>query len=153
MLISGALMGMIGVTQTLGLGNPNNNSLAPNIDAGLGFTAITVALLGRTKPWGVVWAALLFGALQAGGALMQTEAQVSIEIITVMQAVIVILVAAPRLVKEIFRLRATRPVPAAEPPGQGGGRGKRIPSPRPSTSTSPSTDPDSFRTTAAGGQA
>jgi ABC-type uncharacterized transport system permease subunit len=112
MLISGALMGMIGVTQTLGLANPNNNSLSPNIDAGLGFTAITVALLGRTKPWGVVWAALLFGALQAGGALMQTEAQVSIEIVTVMQALIVIFVAAPRLVKEIFRLRATRPVPA-----------------------------------------
>ncbi|QMU77721.1 ABC transporter permease [Streptacidiphilus sp. PB12-B1b] len=113
MLISGALMGMIGVTQTLGLANPNNNSLSPNIDAGLGFTAITVALLGRTKPWGVVWASLLFGALQAGGALMQTEAQVSIEIVTVMQALIVIFVAAPRLVKEIFRLRAARVVPAA----------------------------------------
>ena len=108
MLISGALMGMIGVTQTLGLSNPNNNSIAPSIDAGLGFTAITVALLGRTRPWGVVWAALLFGALQSGGALMQTEAQVSNEIITVIQAMIVIFVAAPQLVKEIFRLRATR---------------------------------------------
>ncbi|MEY9941001.1 ABC transporter permease [Streptacidiphilus sp. MAP5-3] len=106
MLISGGLMGLIGVTQTLGLANPNNNSLSPNIDAGLGFTAITVALLGRTKPWGVVWASLLFGALQAGGALMQTQAQVSIEIITVMQALIVIFVAAPQLVQEIFRLRA-----------------------------------------------
>jgi len=135
MLISGALMGMIGVTQTLGLANPNNNSLSPNIDAGLGFTAITVALLGRTRPWGVVWAALLFGALQAGGALMQTEAQVSIEIITVMEAVIVILVAAPRLVKEIFRLRATRAVPAADPPG------------------AQPANPDPIRTTAAGGQA
>jgi ABC-type uncharacterized transport system permease subunit len=94
-----------------------------------------VALLGRTRPWGVVWAALLFGALQAGGALMQTEAQVSIEIITVMEAVIVILVAAPRLVKEIFRLRATRAVPAAEPPG------------------AQPANPDPIRTTAAGGQA
>jgi simple sugar transport system permease protein len=106
MLISGALMGLIGVTQTLGLANPNNNSLSPNIDAGLGFSAITVALLGRTKPWGVVGASLLFGALQAGGALMQTQAQVSIEIITVIQALIVIFVAAPQLVKEIFHLRA-----------------------------------------------
>jgi ABC-type uncharacterized transport system permease subunit len=111
MLISGALMGMIGVTQTLGLSNPNNNSIAPSIDAGLGFTAITVALLGRTKPWGVVWAALLFGALQSGGALMQTEAQVSNEIITVVQAMIVIFVAAPQLVREIFRLRAAKAVP------------------------------------------
>ena len=116
MLISGALMGMIGVTQTIGLANPNNNSIAPNIDAGLGFTAITVALLGRTKPWGVVWAALLFGALQAGGALMQTQAQVSIEIITVVQALIVIFVAAPRLIKEIFRLRSTRVDTSAAPP-------------------------------------
>ncbi|MEY9876497.1 ABC-type uncharacterized transport system permease subunit [Streptacidiphilus sp. MAP12-33] len=106
MLISGALMGLIGVTQTLGLANPNNNSLSPNLDAGLGFTAITVALLGRTKPWGCVWASLLFGALQAGGALMQTQAQVSIEVITVIQALIVIFVAAPQLVKEIFHLRA-----------------------------------------------
>ena len=140
MLISGALMGLIGVTQTLGLANPNNNSLAPNIDAGLGFTAITVALLGRTRPWGVVWAALLFGALQAGGAVMQTQAQVSIEIITVMQALIVIFVAAPRLVKEIFRLRATRVTPAGtsqDPPA--------IPR--------SAANPDHTRTTAAGGQA
>ncbi|MFC1417036.1 ABC transporter permease [Streptacidiphilus cavernicola] len=133
MLISGAMMGMIGVTQTIGLSNPNNNSIAPNIDAGLGFTAITVALLGRTKPWGVVWAALLFGALQAGGALMQTQAQVSIEIITVIQALIVIFVAAPRLVKEIFRLRATR-VEAGPPP----------PTP---------VSPDPFHAPSAGGQA
>ncbi|MFC1409004.1 ABC transporter permease [Streptacidiphilus sp. N1-12] len=135
MLISGALMGMIGVTQTIGLANPNNNAIAPNIDAGLGFTAITVALLGRTKPWGVVWAALLFGALQAGGALMQTQAQVSIEIITVVQAMIVIFVAAPRLVKEIFRLRETRvdvdKSPAPPPP----------------------VSPDPFHATSAGGQA
>ncbi|WP_084718466.1 ABC transporter permease [Streptacidiphilus carbonis] len=134
MLISGALMGMIGVTQTIGLANPNNNAIAPNIDAGLGFTAITVALLGRTKPWGVVWAALLFGALQAGGALMQTQAQVSIEIITVVQAMIVIFVAAPRLVKEIFRLRATKIEKGAAP-----------------TATPPSPDP--FHTTSVGGQA
>ncbi|MEZ0093381.1 ABC transporter permease [Streptacidiphilus sp. EB129] len=133
MMISGALMGMIGVTQTIGLANPNNNSIAPNIDAGLGFAAITVALLGRTKPWGVVWAALLFGALQAGGALMQTQAQVSIEIITVVQALIVIFVAAPRLVAEIFRLRESKVVEG------------------PASPTPPSPDP--FHTTTAGDQA
>ena len=132
MLISGALMGMIGVTQTIGLANPNNNSIAPNIDAGLGFTAITVALLGRTKPWGVVWAALLFGALQAGGALMQTQAQVSIEIITVVQALIVIFVAAPRLIKEIFRLRESRIDTSKASP--------------------PPVSPDPFHAPAAGGQ-
>jgi simple sugar transport system permease protein len=110
MLLSGALMGMIGVTQVLGLANPNANSVSPTIDAGLGFTSITVALLGRTRPWGVVMAALLFGAFQAGGAVMQTQGnpQVSNEIITVLEALIVIFVAAPRLIREIFRLRRRR---------------------------------------------
>jgi ABC-type uncharacterized transport system permease subunit len=110
MVISGALMGMIGVTQVLGLANPSNNAVTPTIDAGLGFTSITVSLLGRTKPWGVVWAALLFGAFQAGGAIMQTQGtpQVSNEIITVLEALIVIFVAAPRLIREVFRLRARR---------------------------------------------
>jgi ABC-type uncharacterized transport system permease subunit len=125
MVISGALMGMIGVTQVLGLANPSNNAVTPTIDAGLGFTSITVSLLGRTKPWGVVWAALLFGAFQAGGAVMQTQGtpQVSNEIITVLEALIVIFVAAPGLIREIFRLRARRRdaaapgAPAAGVPG------------------------------------
>jgi general nucleoside transport system permease protein len=127
MVISGGLMGLVGVQQMLGLANSNANSLTPGIDANLGFNAITVALLGRTKPWGVVWAALLFGALQAGGATMQTQAGISEDIITVLEALIVIFVAAPRLIKEIFRLRAHRrealapPGPFAAAPTAGGG--------------------------------
>ena len=106
MVISGGLMGMIGVTQVLGLNNPNNNSLSPNIDAGLGFNAITVALLGRTKPWGVVWASLLYGAFQAGASVMQANDGISTDIISVIEALIVIFVSAPQLIKEIFRLRS-----------------------------------------------
>lgn len=111
-LISGALMGLVGVTQTLGLLNPNAYAVTTSVDAGIGFNAITVALLGRTRPWGVVGAALLFGALEAGGSVMQTHDQISVNIITVIQALIVIFVAAPKLIKEIFRLRATRVSPA-----------------------------------------
>jgi ABC-type uncharacterized transport system permease subunit len=111
-LISGALMGLVGVTQTLGLLNPNANAVTTSVDAGIGFNAITVALLGRTRPWGVVGASLLFGALEAGGSVMQTHDQISINIITVIQALIVIFVAAPKLIKEIFRLRAQRVTPA-----------------------------------------
>ena len=112
MALSGLLFGLVGVSQALGTANPNNNSLSPNIDAGLGFNAITVALLGRNKPWGIVWAALLFGAFQAGASVMQASAGLPVDIVTVVQAVIVIFVAAPRLVQEIFRLRARRvPVP------------------------------------------
>jgi simple sugar transport system permease protein len=111
-LISGALMGLVGVTQTLGLLNPNAYAVTTSVDAGLGFNAITVALLGRTRPWGVVGAAVLFGALEAGGSVMQTHDQISVNIITVIQALIVIFVAAPKLIKEIFRLRAARVSPA-----------------------------------------
>jgi general nucleoside transport system permease protein len=114
MIVSGGLMGLVGVIQVLGTVNANNNSLAPDIDNGLGFSAITVALLGRTKPLGVVWAALLFGAIQSGGAVMQTQANVSKEIIMVLQALIVLFVAAPGLVKEIFRLRSGRRAQATE---------------------------------------
>lgn len=111
-VISGALMGLVGVTQTLGLLNPNAHAVNTSVDAGIGFNAITVALLGRTRPWGVVGAALLFGALEAGGSVMQTHDQISVNIIAVVQALIVIFVAAPKLIKEIFRLRATRVSPA-----------------------------------------
>ncbi|WP_436786542.1 ABC transporter permease [Yinghuangia sp. YIM S10712] len=104
MVFAGAMAGMIGVSQVAGPYNAGHQ-LTQTIDAGLGFTAITVALLGRTKPLGIVFAALLFGALQAGGSRMQASAQVSIDIVTVIQAVIVLCVAAPALVRTIFRLK------------------------------------------------
>ncbi|WTW97116.1 ABC transporter permease [Streptomycetaceae bacterium NBC_01309] len=104
MAIAGAMAGMVGVSQLAGPYNAGHQ-LSPTIDAGLGFTAITVALLGRTKPLGVVFAALLFGALQAGGSKMQAAVGVSIDIVMVIQAVIVLCVAAPALVRTIFRLK------------------------------------------------
>ncbi|MCW2948872.1 MAG: inner-rane translocator [Actinoallomurus sp.] len=105
MLFSGGLMGLVGVSQVLGTANANN-ALTPQIDAGLGFSAITVALLGRASPIGTVVASLLFGALQAGGRAMQvSSANVSIEIVTVIQALIVLFVAAPPLIRGLFRLR------------------------------------------------
>jgi ABC-type uncharacterized transport system permease subunit len=118
MAVSGLLFGLVGVSQTLGTVNPNNNALSPSIDAGLGFTAITVALLGRNKPWGVVWAALLFGAFDAGAPIMQADAGIKVEIVTVVQALIVIFVAAPRIVHEVFRLRARRTAQTVAPGGQ-----------------------------------
>ncbi|MDI2130948.1 ABC transporter permease [Yinghuangia seranimata] len=104
MALSGGMAGLIGVSQVMGPYNPAH-SLTTAIDAGLGFTAITVALLGRTSPVGVLFASLLFGALQAGGSRMQASAGVSIDIVIVVQAVIVLMVAAPPLVRTIFRLK------------------------------------------------
>jgi simple sugar transport system permease protein len=101
MLFSGALAGLGGGVQVLGPAG----ALTPAFAGTIGFDGITVALLGRARPVGVVLSALLFGALNAGGNRMQLAAQVPIDLVTVIQAVIVIFIAAPALVKEIFRLR------------------------------------------------
>lgn len=102
MLISGGLAGLAGV---LFLHSPTQagNGLSPTFDAArLGFDAITVALLGRSKPFGVLLAALLFGALRAGSFDMRLY--VSIDLVGVIQSVIVLLIAAPPLVRALFFL-------------------------------------------------
>jgi simple sugar transport system permease protein len=82
------------------------------IDAGIGFDAITVALLGRSRPLGILWAGLLFGAFKTGGFTMQASQGVPIEIVLVVQSLIVLFIAAPPLVRAMFGLpqpgRATR---------------------------------------------
>jgi len=74
--------------------------------AGIGFTAITVALLGRNRPMGIVWGSLLFAALGVGGRTMQASTGIPLDLATVIQSAIVLFVATPVLVKELFRLRA-----------------------------------------------
>jgi general nucleoside transport system permease protein len=105
MVLSGALAGLGGGMQVLGT---TASSLTQQVTGSIGFDGITVALLGRGKPWGVVASALLFGALHAGGNRMQSFSHIGIDLVTVVQAVIVIFIAAPALVKAIFRLRAGR---------------------------------------------
>lgn len=104
MLISGALAGMAGVAQIAG----TEKSLDSEIAGSIGFDAITVALLGRSKPWGTFFAALLFGAFKAGGTSMAVNADVSIDIVAVVQSLIVLFIAAPPLIRSIFRIKATR---------------------------------------------
>jgi len=70
-----------------------------------GFDGITVALLGRARPLGIVLSALLFGALHAGGVQMQAATQIPVDIVTVIQSLIVLFVAAPPLIRAMFRLR------------------------------------------------
>ncbi|MEV4655283.1 ABC transporter permease [Micromonospora sp. NPDC049301] len=105
MVFSGILAGLGGSNMVLG---STANALTPLVVAQIGFDGILVALLGRVKPWGVLLAALLFGALQAGGNRMQSYSGISLELVTVLQALIVIFIAAPALVKAIFQLRAAR---------------------------------------------
>ncbi|MDG4793386.1 ABC transporter permease [Micromonospora sp. WMMD1082] len=105
MVFAGALAGLGGSQMVLGT---TAAALTPLVVAQIGFDGILVALLGRVKPWGVASAALLFGALQAGGNRMQSYSGISLELVTVLQALIVIFIAAPALVKAIFQLRAAR---------------------------------------------
>ncbi|BEL11312.1 hypothetical protein Q0Z83_095030 [Actinoplanes sichuanensis] len=104
MAIAGGLAGLGGATQVLGTAH----ALTPSVAGNIGFDGLLVALLGRNRPWSTFFAALLFGALRAGGNRMQSFSGISLELVTVLQALIVIFIAAPALVKAIFRLRAAR---------------------------------------------
>lgn len=101
MLLAGGLAGLAGTIETLGV----NHKFAPEFTGAVGFDGITVALLGQTHPLGVILAAFLFGALDAGGSRMQFESGVSADIIQVIQALVLAFVAAPLLIRAIFRLR------------------------------------------------
>lgn len=98
MATAGALAGLAGANQVLGV----LGRASPGFSAGIGFDAIAVALLGRSNPVGVLFAGLLFGALEAGGRQMQVDAGVSIDLIGIIQALIIVFIAAPLLVRAIF---------------------------------------------------
>ena len=104
MLIAGGLSGLAASTVILGTDFSLNFQSAGTY----GIDAITVALLGRARPGGVVLAALLFGALHAGAPLMQAATSTPVDIVQVIQALIVMFVAAPPLIRAMYRLRATR---------------------------------------------
>jgi len=111
MLVSGALIGLAGSTQVLGL---ITTGFSYDIDAGIGFDAITVALLGSSSPGGVLLAGILFGGFKAGGSVMQASQGIPIEIVLVVQSLIVLFIAAPPLVRAVFRLpQPGRRAPAA----------------------------------------
>jgi general nucleoside transport system permease protein len=103
MLIAGALCGLAGVSQILG----TNSRITGDIDAGIGFDGITVALLGRANPKGIVAAGVLFGALHAGGTQMQSATGTPIDLVQVIQSLIVLFIAAPMLVRAIWRIKVT----------------------------------------------
>lgn len=104
MVLAGALAGLAACMNLLGKGD----SLSPTMAGSIGFDAITVALLGRATPLGTVLAGLLFGALSVGGAAMQgSSAGTPKELTEVLQATIVLFVAAPALVKGLLRMKDT----------------------------------------------
>lgn len=103
MLFAGGLAGLAAMNQIQG---SITTGFSGTIDAGIGFDAITVALLGRSRAWGVFAAGILFGALKAGSFSMQAQG-IPVDIVLVVQALIVLFIAAPPLLRTVFFLPKT----------------------------------------------
>lgn len=101
MVLSGLLAGIGGAVETQGV----VGRYQPGFNVGLGFDGITIALLGKTHPFGVIPAAILVGAMKAGAGQMQFSAGVAKEITDIIQALILFFVAADMIVRMIFRMR------------------------------------------------
>lgn len=100
MLFAGGLAGLAGMNQLQGA---VTTGITETIDAGIGFDAITVALLGRSRAWGTFAAGILFGALKAGSFSMQAQ-DIPVDIVLVVQSLVVLFIAAPPLLRAVFFL-------------------------------------------------
>jgi ABC-type uncharacterized transport system permease subunit len=100
MVLSGGLAGLAGASQVLGV----DHWVGQGFSAGYGFDAIALALLGKSHPLGVVLAAILFGILRSGATRMQSMAGIPIDIISIIQGLVIIFVAAPIIIRWIFRI-------------------------------------------------
>jgi len=104
MLIAGGLAGLAGAAVILG----GSRTLSPGFSPGYGFDGIVVALVGNTRPLGVVAAAFLFGALRAGATPMQAATGTPLDLVVIIQALVILFIAAPSLVRAIYRIRTER---------------------------------------------
>ena len=117
MALSGALAGLAGAFTVIG----TVGQLSLDLHGGVGFTAIALALLANLRPSGVVLAALLFGALTTGGKLMGIQSGIPFDLLSFIIALVIMFVAAPGLIRSIWRVRVSKPAPevtaAAAPTG------------------------------------
>lgn len=105
MALSGGLAALAGANEVLGV----NYFMAQAFSSGYGFDSIALALLGRSHPFGVVLASLLWGFLRSGAIRMQSPpAGIPIDLIFVIQALVIIFVAAPEMVRWLYRIKAER---------------------------------------------
>jgi general nucleoside transport system permease protein len=104
MSIAGLLAGLAGGINILGINHQMNAGFSTTV----GFTAITVALLGRSNPVGIMFAALLFGMMQAGAGLMQINAGVPAELVNLLQAIILLFLVMSPVLRRVFRLGGVR---------------------------------------------
>ncbi len=113
MAISGALCGMAGGFLVIG----TVGQLSLDLSGGIGFNAIALALLAGLRPSGVVLAALLFGGLTTGGKLMGVQSGIPFDLLVFIMALVIMFVAAPGLIRSIWRIKLTKPPIAATPVG------------------------------------
>jgi len=104
MTLSGALAGLAGANQVLAI----TRAMAMGLSSGYGFDSIALALLGNSTPLGVVLAALLFGFLRNGATNMMVVSRIPIDIISILQALILVFIAAPAIIRSIYRLRSVQ---------------------------------------------
>jgi simple sugar transport system permease protein len=104
MSLSGALAGLGGSMEVLGTVPQMSN----DISSGFGFNAIALALLAGNRPGGIVAASILFGALRTGGGLMQVKTGIPLDLLVFIQALVIMFVAAPGLVRVLYRFDDTR---------------------------------------------
>jgi general nucleoside transport system permease protein len=110
MALSGALAGLAGAGQVLGVNGQLNAAYSTTV----GFDGIAVALLGRSSPIGIVAASLLFGGMRAGAGLMQINARIPTELVDVLQATILLFLVASPVLRRVFRLRGARGIESAQ---------------------------------------
>jgi simple sugar transport system permease protein len=101
MAISGALAGMAGIVDILGV--PPNRFVG-ELSGGRGFDGIAIALIGRNNPIGIIFAALLIAALRTGSNAMQVQAQIPDDIVSIIQGIVIFLVASERIVYSLMQL-------------------------------------------------
>ncbi len=104
MVLSGGLAGLAGTAQVLGV----DHWVGQGFSAGYGFDAIAIALLGKSHPFGVVLSALLFGFLRSGATDMQSMANIPIDIISIVQGMVIVFIAAPDIVRWLYRIRTVK---------------------------------------------
>jgi general nucleoside transport system permease protein len=112
MLISGGVAGLIWMPALFG----SAHSYGTSFQAGLGFTGIAVALLGRNQPVGIIFGAVLFAFLGEQSNQLTFQTDISVNVVQITQGTIVLTVVIAYEVVRRFRLRAEQSSVAADPP-------------------------------------
>ncbi len=117
--MSGALAALAGIG--IVVGRPSEYALKAAFSSGFGFDSIAVALLAKSHPFGILPAAFLWGALRNGAGLMQVRAQgISIDLVNIIQALVIMFIAADQIIRWLYRLRQRREAEVVFTRGWGG---------------------------------